>query len=335
MTARAWVWLIVSLTVASPGAAQTIVVEGTHSAGVSSEDVTALGTQVRVFGDAGETLRGLRFQLEGTWGWRSGDEGDFFGTAYPYGGEVDLMEAYAEYVVEQRGWVRAVKGGRYRTPFGIYAASDHGYLGFLRAPLIRYGEYYALSNHYLEHGASLVVGTPRLTVEGSIGAPGDVGQAIRRPGASAVARGQAALGAWIVGASYIDTTPYLPARFAAGRARFGGVDVRWMAGGVLARGEWIVGQPFEGTRTTGGYADVLVHRPGMGPITAFGRAERLAYTADPPHALYTHRYTAGARIRVWRTVALSAGIVHQGGQITQARPTAFDLGITGSWRRAS
>jgi hypothetical protein len=333
MIGRVLAGLIVSLALCGPAAGQTIAVEGTHSAGASSEDLGALGTQLRVLGDGGETLRGLRFQVEGTWGWRSDDEGDFFGTAYPYGGRVDLMEAYGEYLVERQSLVRAVRGGRYRTPFGIYAAGDHAYAGFLRAPLIRYGDYYALSNTYLEQGVNLLVGRPRFTVEGSIGAPGDVGAAIRRAGLSAVVRGQAAVGAWIVGASYIDTTPYLPASWATGRTRFGGVDVRWMSSGVLVRGEWLGGQPFEGTRTTGGYADVLIHRPGMGPITAFARAERLAYAANPPHELYTHRYAAGARIRVWRTLAVSAGVVHQAGRLTQARATVFDLGMTGSWRR--
>ena len=70
----------------------------------------------------GEDLRGLRFHVEGAWGWRSDDVGDFSGTAYPYGGEVELMETYAEYP-RARGWVRSVKAGRYRTPFGISNAS--------------------------------------------------------------------------------------------------------------------------------------------------------------------------------------------------------------------
>jgi hypothetical protein len=333
MTRRAFACCLAFLLWAGSSSAQRIAVEGTHSVGASSEDLTAAGTQVRVFGDAGEALRGLRFQVEGSWGWRSEDEGDFFGTAYPYGGEVDLVEAYAEHVSSDRGWLRALKGGRYRTPFGIYSASDHAYIGFTRAPLIRYGEYYALSNTYLEQGAEIVVGSPRLSLEASIGAPGDVGEAHRRSGASGVFRGQAAVGPWIVGASYIDTTPSQPARFASGRTRFGGVDVRWMSGGVQVRGEWLGGQPFDDTRTTGGYADVIVHRPSMGPVTAFARAERLAYDARPPHDLYTHRYTGGARIRVWRTIAASAGVVHQAGELTQSRRTAFDLGFTGSWRR--
>jgi hypothetical protein len=63
---------------------------------------------------------------------------------------------------------------------------------------------------------------------------------------------------------------------------------------------WLLGVP--GTRTTSGYADLVVHRP-------------------------------GARIRVWRTVAGSRGVVHQAGQLTQRERTAFDFGVTGSWRR--
>jgi hypothetical protein len=110
--------------------------------------------------------------------------------------------------------------------------------------------------------------------------------------------------------------------------------MRWMAGGVQVRGEWLGGQPFDRTRTTGGYADLIVHRPSMGPVTAFGRAERLAYEAQPPRDLYTHRYTAGARVRLWRTIAASVGLVHQAGELTQTRRTAVDFGVTGSYRRS-
>jgi hypothetical protein len=314
---------------AAPVRAQTVAIEGTHSAGTTTEDIGALGTQLRLFG---EPVRGLRFQVEGSWGWRSEDKGDFFGTAYPYGGNVDLMETYAEYLREH-GWLRSVKGGRYRTPFGISSASDHAYIGFMRAPLIRYGEYFALSNTYLEHGAAVVVGAPRFSVEASFSAPADVGEAIRRDGVTGVVRTQVAAGSWIIGSSYIDTTPYLPERFARGRTRFGGLDVRWMSGGVLLRGEWIGGRPFDGTTTTGGYADVIVHRPAMGPVTAFGRAERLAYQAVAPFDLYTHRYTGGARVRVWRAIAASFGVVHQAGELTQVKRTVIDVGVTGSWRR--
>ena len=101
-----------------------------------------------------------------------------------------------------------------------------------------------------------------------------------------------------------------------------------MGGGVQVRGEWLGGQPIDGTTTTGGYADLIVHRPVMGPVTALLRAERLAYSAPEPFALYSHRYTAGARIRLWKGLATSVGISHQAGQLTQSRRTAIDVGVT-------
>lgn len=305
---------------------QTVAAEASQSVGVSTEDIAGAGTQLRALG---ETANGLRFQIEGAWGIRSGDtESDVFGTAYPYDGGFQVIEAYGEYFFKPRAWVRSVKGGRYRTPFGIYAASDHAYVGFLRPPLIRYGDYYALSSGYLEHGVDLVVGKPRLSLEASVGVPGDVGDAIRRSGVDTVLRAEGTTGSLIVGVSFIDTTPYLPELFAHGRARFGGVDARWMGGGVQVRGEWLGGRPFDGTTTTGGYADLIVHRPVMGPITALLRAERLAYTAPEPYALFSNRYTAAMRIRVWRGLATSIGVSHQAGELTQSRRTAVDFGVT-------
>lgn len=319
--------LACALSFAGAGAAgaQTLaVVEAQQTFGVSSEDIGAAGTQLRLYG---EPLRNLRYIVEGAWGDRSEDASDVFGTAYPYSGELELIEAYGEYLFTSVPGLLSVKGGRYRTPFGISSASDHAYIGFLRAPLIRYGDYYALSNGYLEHGVDVVVGVPRFSVELSVGKPGDVGVAVRRDGVDTVVRAQAAAGSFVVGASYIDTMPYMPERFAKGRMRFGGVDVRWMRGGVQLRGEWLGGRPFDGTETTGGYVDAIVHVPAMGPVTALARAERLDYDAAPPFALYTHRYWGGARIRIWKSLAGSIGVGHQGGQMTQTRRTAVDAGI--------
>ena len=59
-----------------------------------------------------------------------------------------------------------VRGGQYRTPFGIYSRSDYAYQGFLRAPLIRYDDYWSISNNFLERGVNVVAGGPRLQVEG-------------------------------------------------------------------------------------------------------------------------------------------------------------------------
>ena len=77
-----------------------------------------------------------------------------------------------------------------------------------------------------------------------------------------------------------ERSPTQPASFARGRAEFTGVDVRWMHDGVLVRGEWITGQPFDGTTTDGWYADVMLHRAAMGPVTAVLRVERLDYNTD-------------------------------------------------------
>ena len=69
-----------------------------------------------------------------------------------------------------------------------------------------------------------------------------------------------------------------------------------MMGGVQVRGEWIDGRSFAGTRTYGGYADLIVHRPFMGPVTAVARAEKLDYLAGQ-RSSFPRRYTAGARVR--------------------------------------
>ena len=157
--------------------------------------------------------------------------------------------------------------------------------------------------------------------------PGDVGAAIRRDGLDTVLRAEGNAGPLTVGASFIDTTPYLPASFAHGRARFGGLDVRWMQGGVQLRGEWLGGRPFDGTSTTGGYLDLVVHRPAMGSLTALARVERLDYNTRPEFALHTYRYGAAVRLRVWQGVSASVGLSHQGGKLTQRRRTAIDAGL--------
>ena len=68
-----------------------------------------------------------------------------------------------------------VRGGRYRTPFGLSLRGDHAYYGFTRAPLIRYGEDFALSNTFMEGGVNVIAGSPRLYAETSLGVPLDEG----------------------------------------------------------------------------------------------------------------------------------------------------------------
>jgi len=323
--------LFISVITTPVAAAQTVIGEAAVAAGHSTQaDTSAVATQVRLFGDVTPTLR---FFTEGTWARTSDPEVDAFGTAYPYGNRGHVMEAYAEWVVSSGGRVLGLKGGRFRMPFGISSGSDHGYTGFLRAPLIRYDGYFAISNNFLEHGVTVIAGVPRLTVEGSLGAPADVGAAERRRGVDAVVRVQHHTGPFIVGASFVRTWPYQSPTFARGRAMFGGIDARWMRGGLQLRGEWLGGRPFDGTTTTGWYADVILHRVGMGPVTALARVERLAYEAIPPFDLYATRQTVGARVRLLQGLAVQANVVKQTGRIARTASTALDVGIVYSLRQ--
>jgi len=312
--------------------AQAPTAEAAVSAGMSTEQSTgAVAAQVRVFGEVGPRIR---YYSEGSWA-RTSSDSDAFGAAYPYGDRVRLVETYGEWSTRPHGAIVSVRGGRYRTPFGISAASDHAYTGFLRAPLIRYDGYFALSNNFLEHGADVLVGTPHLSVEASVGRPADIGTAQRRPGTDTVLRVQGYAGPFIVGVSHIRTQPYQPAQFAAGRAGFTGVDARFMRSGVELRGELVAGRPFAGVTTTGWYADAIVHRLSMGPVTAVARVEQLDYdTPDGAFALHSRRQTVGARVRLRESVALQMDLLHQSGQLNREYgPMAFDVGVTYTIRR--
>jgi hypothetical protein len=311
------------------GSSQSLTVDVTQTAGYSTEDVGALGTQARALA---ETASGLRFNFEAAWAARSATASDVFGAAYPYANRLQVIEAFAERTFLPGGKLFGVRAGRFRTPFGISSGSDHAYLGFHRAPLIRYDGYYALSNYFLEHGVNVVAGVPSLSAELSAGVPADLGDAVRRSGLDLVARGQGTYKNAVAGVSYIRTNPYLPASYATGRMEFGGVDVRWMHAGIQVRGEWLTGKPFDGTTTHGGYVDVIVHRPRMGVVTALFRAERLDYDAQPPHALYMNRYSAASSIRLFPRLSAQVAVVHQPAAADAGRSTALDLGVMYSLR---
>jgi len=321
---------------ASAAAAQAISTEVDVTAGYSTEEISAAATQIRAFG---EVPGGVRFFGEAAWGARyfpasrPQSPSDVFGAAYPYGNQARLIEAYAERTFTPGGGLVGLRAGRFRTPFGISSRSDHAYTGFLRAPMIRYDNYFALSNNFLEHGADLIVGVPQAFVEASVGAPADVGDAVRRSGVDAVIRGQAFYRAVVVGVSYYRANPYQPTTFAKGRAVFTGVDARWMWNGIQARGEFITGRPFDNTTTTGGYVDLLVHRAPMGPVTAVARLERLDYDTTSPFFLFARRAMAGARIRIPGGLTAQIAGGHQWRQQIQRDRTAFDFSLTYSLRR--
>jgi hypothetical protein len=326
--------LVVALTACgatSPALAQPVSVEADVTGGYTTDSAHALATQVRAFGD---TPLGLRFFAEAAWAARreTDESTDAFGAAYPYGKRVQLIEAYVERLFRSGPALIGFRAGRYRTPFGIYARGDYGYSGFLRAPLIRYDGYFALSNNFLEHGAELIAGIPQLYIETSLSKPADVGDSTRRSGVDSISRLQGYYGPWIVGVSHIRTQPYFPEQFARGRSVFTGVDLRWTAGGVQVSGEWITGRPFDGTSTTGWHADVMVHRPVMGPVTAVWRSEQLDYDAAPPFARGARRHTAGARVRLLRNLSAQVNVLHQTGDLTNAYATALDGALTYSVR---
>jgi hypothetical protein len=309
--------------------AQSITTEAAVSSGVSSDAAAVVATQLRAFGEVGPLIR---YYAEAAWATSSDADSGAFGAAYPYGNRLQIIEAYAERMFRPLGKLVDVRGGRFRPPFGIYNASDQAYVGFLRGPLIRYDSNFALSNNFLEQGVAVVVGVPALTFETSVGRPGDVGAAIRQPGLDTVVRAQGSAGPFIVGVSHIRTLPDLTGSFIHGRMEFTGFDLRWMRGGVQLRGEWIKGQPFDGTTTTGWYADAIVHRVAMGPVTAVARMEQLDYDTSPPFDLHRRRQTLGARIRIRDGLSAEVNLMHQTGQSIEYDPVAVDVGVTYSVR---
>jgi hypothetical protein len=329
MTRAVLVVLFAAVAQASPMHGQSLTAEADVTAGYSTDGVAAVAMQLRAFGDL---KAGVRFYLESAWARRSDKESDAFAAAYPYGGHMELFETYGERLFMPGKSLVGIRAGRYRTPFGIASRGDHAYAGFLRPPLIRYDDYYALSNTFLEHGADVILGVPQLYVETSLGVPADVGDVTRRSGFDTIFRLQGYHGPWIVGVSRIRTQPTQPGSFARGRAEFTGVDVRWMHDGVLVRGEWITGQPFDGPTTDGWYADVMLHRAAMGPVTAVLRGEQLNYNTTSRFALHERRLTSGAKIRLPHGLTAQVNLFRQSGSLPKYRSTPVDLALTYSVR---
>jgi hypothetical protein len=226
-----------------------------------------------------------------------------------------------------------VRGGQFRTPFGIYSRSDYAYSGFIRPPLIRYDGYFALSNNYYEQGAMFTAGVPQLFVESSVGRPHDIGSSQRRPGVDESVRVQGFYRQLILGVSQVRSNPYFPETFAHGRQVFTGVDFRWAhPSGVQVLGEIIKGQSFIGVSTTGWHVDGFVHHVGMGPFTAVVRDESLDYTASAPLARSAHRFTAGTRVRLPGPVTAQLNYMHQDGDLPHIYDNAVDCSLTYSFR---
>ena len=349
-TARAIACAVIlasSICVSSIGVlhAQTISAEADITAGYSGEEVRAAASQLRVFGDGPARVR---YFAEVSWAGRwAGDDPvigggligvdpigtDVFGAAYPYSRRVQVMEAYAEQYFKARGFLVGGRAGQFRTPFGIYTQSDYGYSGFVRAPLIRYDGYFALSNNWLEQGAMVTAGLPQLFVEASVGRPHDVGTSQRRNGTDESIRVQGYRGPLIVGLSHARSNPYMPIRFAPGRQAFTGVDVRFSsASGIQLRGEAIKGRSFDGVSTTGWYLDGILHRVGMGPFTAVIRGESLDYIASAPFAREASRFTLGTRVRLPGRITAQVNYMQQHGDMPRIYDSSLDVSLTYSLR---
>jgi hypothetical protein len=334
--------LLIGISSAISSAAQSLTSELDATSGYSTDDHTGVAAvQVRTFG---EFKPQLQFFVEGTWARRSGDTTDTFNAAYPYNGRAQFSEAYAERSFQHGSLTGSVRGGQYRTPFGIYSRADHGYLGFLRAPLMRSEYNWAISNTMMERGVDFMFGTPRFSGEVSISTPGDIsGDLKRRPGLGSVVRIQAYIKTLIVGVSHINSPSNAPAEIAEpGRMDFTGVDLRWTYGGIQVRGEWLTGKQWDnGTKTWGGYLDAIVHRPSMGPVTAVFRTEQLdfeyPFSPDPSTPSQNGkwrglRHTAGARIRIPGGLTAQFNVLYHSKNVAYERQTAFDMALTYSFR---
>jgi hypothetical protein len=309
---------------ATTAGAQSLTREIDVTAGQSSERNTVGAIQLRLFGPV---KADWRIYVDGSWAGVTEPVSTAFGTAFPYDNRVWLMEAYAENMFRPRNLLLGLRLGRYRTPFGISSRSDHAYSGFTRAPLIRYGGNFALSNTSLETGVDILAGVPALSVETSLGTPVDAGERGRPRTFDSVIRVQGVYRSLILGSSYLNTRSYPLGAFVKGRMIFRGVDARWMRGGLQLRGEWIDGRSFDGVATRGGYVDAMLHVRAMGPVTAVGRIEKLDYDAGP-FSFYDRRYTIGSMIRVAKQTSLQFNLLHQPGGLKTGRTVAFDAGIT-------
>jgi hypothetical protein len=336
-----FVLAVAAATVTTPVAeAQSIATEADVTTGFSTEDnISAVASQLRVFG---EVKPRIQFSVEGTWARRSADTTDAFGAAYPYGNRVELSEAYGERTFVRGAAVTSIRAGQYRSPFGIYSRADYGYSGFLRGPLVRYEGYWSVMNTMLERGVDIVVGTPRFSVETSLGVPADNGDLPRRSGLDTVIRAQGYFKDFVVGVSHINSEGYAPAFYGTqGRMDFTGLDARWMRDGVQLRGEWMFGQPWDGPTTKGGYVDASIHPPFLGPVTVVLRTEQLNYISNSPFTWHDtpgfltwqgRRQTVGGRIHLPGNLTAQLNLIRQSEWLAYPDRTAFDVALTYSIR---
>jgi len=315
-------------------------VEVQSTIGVSSEAAGLAATQIRAIGDFSPTWR---YYGEAGIGCRPGasstydpsnleSASDSFGAAYPYNGRPTLLEAYAERSFaagKAEQYYGTVRLGQFRPPFGIYSESDHAYIGFTRAPLIRYYTNWALSNFWIDAGADALISSPHLQLEASSGVPRDA-EGRRRSNGDLVARIQAYQGPLILGVSHIVTDPPADEPFATGRSQFTGLDFRLTYAGLQVRGEWLAGRQISDTYTQGWYVDAIAHEPSLERITWVARYEELRYSAGT-HSANLSRRTLGGKLLLTRHLTSQLNLI-QHSAIAASNDRAVDVTFTYSFR---
>jgi hypothetical protein len=316
---------ILALAVATvPAAAQQPTTEVDTTIGYSTEGLSTAAAQVRTFG---EIRPGLRYYFEGNAALRTDKDSDAFGAAFPYSNGMNASETYIEQRLGGRELIGGVRAGRYRTPFGIYDRGDHAYNGFLRPPLVRWGEYYDLSNYWLEGGVDAFAAGRGFQLEVSLGSPAeDRDLKLRRGGLDVAARLQAHRGSLIGGVSFLKTQPDTTEPWVRGHGRFGGVDARWMRDGLQLRGEIIWGNAFDNAGMRGWYLDALAHRCDLGPVTPVLRVEEYRYWGSSFRTTWK-RVTVGARIKLSQATTLQVNVLRQP-ELTATKNSALDVGLT-------
>ena len=77
------------------------------------------------------------------------------------------------------------------------------------------------------------------------------------------------------------------------------------------------------------YADVIVHRPFMGPVTLVGRLEHLDYdTGDPAFNDAASGLAVGTRIKLIESLYAQANVTHRPSEPYARNATATDVALT-------
>ena len=110
--------------------------------------------------------------------------------------------------------------------------------------------------------------------------------------------------------SFLKTQPDTTTDWVRGQGRFGGVDARWMRGGLQLRGEVIWGNAYDNSGMRGWYVDALAHRRDLGPVTPVLRVEQYRWWAGEYRTTWK-RLTAGARIKLTQATTLQINLLRQ------------------------